>query len=70
MKFLKIHSKNLCKKISFVQRELNKFTTNDIGNKFQSQYHLRKENYDYNRLYFNLLDEKLKYEEKNKKEEK
>jgi hypothetical protein len=70
MKFLKYFPKNLSKKSSFIQKELNKSTTNIIGNHFQSQYHLKKENYDYNRLYFNLLDEKMKFEEKNKKEEK
>jgi hypothetical protein len=55
------------KKVSFVQRELNKFNTNSIGNAFQSQMHWRKDYYDYDRLYYNLLDQKLAKEEKKKK---
>ena len=58
-------------KISFVKRELNKATSNTIGNRFESQMNYRKDHYDYNRLYYSLLDHKLSKEEKQdvKKEE-
>jgi hypothetical protein len=62
MEFLKI-SKKFCSKVSFVQKELNKFNKNTIGNAYQTQMYFRRDYYDYDRLYYNLLDSKLAKQE-------
>jgi hypothetical protein len=64
MNLLKVCKKLFGEKNSFVLKELNKYNSNNIGNAFQSQMHWKKDYYDYDRLYYNMLDHKLAKQKK------